>query len=316
MPLNNDLFGIYKTVKINNNPIVVSSASRNRKMDVQAETYLQGTPKSRILNIGGVSEDISIESPILIGGGSTVDGRSLVNLKLAELLNPDTAVLPLLTSANLTVNESGGTVSMTLVTDGDPDLNVNAFQLSSTPIAELDPIANTPTRQARFYDFRVQIGARLYYIMEASISISSDATPAYFLIPNGAAFDQTTTTTVNGITFKAGTQFPFLGITGIKISGKGKAAVVLTDSNADGDYLDANESVNIDLSTGANELTLQRPGVSVAEPANFVLEIYDGSDWSSLLPDVDLSKSVVHSSNFNVSSGLLTVDFDFTCWVK
>ena len=47
-----------------------------------------------------------------------------------------------------------------------------------------------------------------------------------------------------------------------------------------------------------------------------ILEIYNGTSWENLMPSVDLSRSVVHSSNFNVNSGLLTVDFDFTCWVK
>ena len=317
MPLNNDLFGIYKTVKINDNPIVVSSANRNKKMDVNAETYLQGTPKTRILNIGGVSEDISIDSPILIGGGSAVDGRFLINLKLNELLNPNTAQLPLLTNATFTINESGGNTSITLKTDGDPaDVNSNVFQLSSVPIDELDPIVYTPTRKARFYDFRVQIGSKKYFVMEASITVTGESEDVYFMIPYGAAFDQVTPTTISGISFKAGTQFPFIGISGIKISGSGKAAVFLKDLNSDGDYYDTDEHINIDLANGSDEMTLQRPGVSVYESADFILEIYNGTSWESLMPSVDLSRSVVHSSNFNVNSGLLTVDFDFTCWVK
>ena len=317
MPLNNDLFGIYKTVKVNDNPIVVSSANRNKNMDVNAETYLQGTPKTRILNIGGVSETISIDAPILIGGGSAVDGRTLINLKLGELLNPTTAQLPLLTDATFSVNAQGGNTSITLKTDGDPsDTNSNVFQVVNTPIDELDPIVFEPTRKAVFYDFRVQIGSKKYFVMEASIKVTGESQDLYFLIPNGAAYDQVTPTTVSGISFKAGTQFPFIGISGIKISGSGKAAVFLKDLNADGDYYDTDEHINVDLYSGADDMTLQRPGVSVYEPADFVLEIYNGTTWENLMPAVDLSRSVVHSSNFNVNSGLLTVDFDFTCWVK
>jgi len=318
MPLNNNLFGVYKSIRVNNTTLVASSADRSRTMDVKAENFIQGTPKSRILDIGGITEDISISAPILIGGGSAVDGRNLVNIKIAELLNPTTAVLPLLTNATVSVSEQGANVQMTLKTDGDPaDLNSDVFQVLSTPVAELDPIAYTPTRKARFYDFRVNIGSRKYFVMEASITVTGETTDAYFLIPDGAAYDQVTYTTVGGVSFKAGTQFPFLGITGIKISGKGKAAVLLADLNNDGDYYDTDEAININLATGANEITLQRPGVSVSEDANFVLQIYDGvSTWYDLFPLLDLSKSVVSSSNFNVTSGLLTVDFDFYCWVK
>lgn len=317
MPLNNNLFGVYKSIKVNDVTLVASSANRNKNMDVQAENYIQGTPKSRILNIGGVQETIEIEAPILIGGGSTVDGRNLVNVKIDELLNPTTAVLPLLENATISVSEQGANVNMSLKTDGDPsDLNSNVFQVLSTPVAELDPIAYTPTRKARFYDFRVNIGNKKYFVMEASIKVTGETTDAYFLIPNGAAFDQVTYTTVGDVSFKAGTQFPFIGITGIKISGSGKAAVLLADLNSDGDFYDTDESINVNLATGANDMTLQRPGVSVSEDADFVLQIYDGTNWNDLFPSVDLSRSVVHSSNFAVSSGLLTVNFDFTCWVK
>lgn len=317
MPLNNNLFGVYKSIKVNDVTLVASSANRNKNMDVQAENYIQGTPKSRILNIGGVQETIEIEAPILIGGGSTVDGRNLVNVKIDELLNPTTAVLPLLENATISVSEQGANVNMSLKTDGDPsDLNSNVFQVLSTPVAELDPIAYTPTRKARFYDFRVNIGNKKYFVMEASIKVTGETTDAYFLIPNGAAFDQETYTTVGDVSFKAGTQFPFIGITGIKISGSGKAAVLLADLNSDGDFYDTDESINVNLATGANDMTLQRPGVSVSEDADFVLQIYDGTNWNDLFPSVDLSRSVVHSSNFAVSSGLLTVNFDFTCWVK
>jgi hypothetical protein len=162
----------------------------------------------------------------------------------------------------------------------------------------------------------VNIGSKKYFVMEASIKVTGETTDAYFLIPNGAAFDQTTYTTVGDVSFKAGTQFPFIGITGIKISGSGKAAVLLSDLNSDGDFYDTDESINVNLATGANDMTLQRPGVSVSEDADFVLQIYDGTNWNDLFPSVDLSRSVVHSSNFAVSSGLLTVNFDFTCWVK
>jgi hypothetical protein len=317
MPLNNNLFGVYKSIKVNNTTLIASSASRNKNMDVQAENYIQGTPKSRILNIGGVHETIEIEAPVLIGGGSVVDGRNLVNIKINELLNPTTAVLPLLEAATISVSEQGASVNMTLKSDGDPaDLNSNVFQVLSVPVAELDPILYTPTRKARFYDFRVNIGSKKYFVMEASIKVTGETTDAYFLIPNGAVIDQTTYTTVGDVSFKAGTQFPFIGITGIKISGSGKAAVLLSDLNSDGDYFDTDESVNINLATGANDMTLQRPGVSVSEDADFVLQIYDGTNWNDLFPSVDLTRSVVHSSNFAVSSGLLTVNFDFTCWVK
>lgn len=323
MPINNNLFGVYKSLRVDGNVVVASSASRNRTMTTSAKNFIQGTPKARILDIGGTKESITIDAPILLGGGSTVDGRNLANNRLSALLNPASATLPILSRAVYTVNQSGGNVSITLESDGDPASNT-VFEVRSSEVAELDPILNTPTRQARFYDFRVTIGTRSYYIMEASVTVEANTEEAYFLIPGGTAVDGSgnltpATSNVGGVTWKLGKQFPFLGINGIKISGKGKAAVVLVDSNSDGDYLDNNESTNINLTAGSSDITFQKPGLVVSADANFQLEIADpaNSDWIPLLPDtLDLTRSVVTTENFRVETGLLTVDFDFYCWVS
>jgi hypothetical protein len=324
MPINNNLFGVYKSLRVDGNVVVASSASRNRSMTTTSKNFIQGTPKARILDIGGTKEQITIDAPILLGGGSAVDGRNLANNRLDSLLNPTTATLPILSRAVYTVNQSGGNVSITLESDGDPATNT-VFEVRSSEVTELDPIANTPTRQARFYDFRVTIGTRSYYIMEASVTVEANTEEAYFLIPGGTSIDGSgnltpATSNVGGVTWKLGKQFPFLGINGIKISGKGKAAVVLVDGNSDGDFVDvADSTTNIDLTSGSTDITFQKPGLVVSADANFQLEIADpaNSDWIPLLPDtIDLTRSVVTTENFRVETGLLTVDFDFYCWVS
>ena len=56
--------------------------------------------------------------------------------------------------------------------------------------------------------------------------------------------------------------------------------------------------------------------------AGFLLQIWDPTSgasgaWTNLLGTVlDLSASVVKSSNFVVTTGVLTADFEFTNWVK
>jgi hypothetical protein len=324
MPINNNLFGVYKSLRVDGNVVVASSASRNRSMTTTSKNFIQGTPKARILDIGGTKEQITIDAPILLGGGSAVDGRNLANNRLDSLLNPTTATLPILSRAVYTVNQSGGNVSITLESDGDPATNT-VFEVRSSEVTELDPIANTPTRQARFYDFRVTIGTRSYYIMEASVTVEANTEEAYFLIPGGTSIDGSgnltpATSNVGGVTWKLGKQFPFLGINGIKISGKGKAAVVLVDGNTDGDFVDvADSTTNIDLTSGSTDITFQKPGLVVSADANFQLEIADpaNSNWIPLLPDtIDLTRSVVTTENFRVETGLLTVDFDFYCWVS
>jgi hypothetical protein len=335
MPLNNNLYGVYKSLLISGSQYVAESANRNRSMQVEAKNFIQGTPLSRILDIGGVSESITVKAPILVGGAAGKDGRALANTKIAEILSPATATLPILESANFQVSESGATVDLTLKSDGSTDSTLaNYFQVTNLPINELNPLsAGGPTRVARFYDFRVSIGGRTFFIMEANLKVQSKTQETFFLIPKAAATDDGMPSDGQGEliqvpgtnkTYRFGAQFPFLGITGVEISGSGKAAVLLEDRGGDyyfsqyGSGID--ESVNLSYGTNeptAGDLTLQTPGAAVSENVPFTFEIYNASNntWTNLLPSVNLSKSVVTKSAFNVTNQLLTVDFDFYCWI-
>jgi hypothetical protein len=233
---------------------------------------------------------------------------------------------------------------LTLESDGDPN-NSTAFQIRSDEVPELSPIAPYgPTRLAKFYDIRVQIGQRKFFVMSATITVQAQSTKANFFIPGdwgdyrgwgvygGTGSTQLTLKNEDlsaragtGVTFQPGTQFPFLGISSIQITGSGKAAVLLEDLNTDNDFTDVNESINLSLQTGTTDMTLQNPGFADTEAQNFVIEIYDpvwaagggaGVGWSSLLPGtINLTKSIVNTSNFTLGTGLLTVDFGFLCYV-
>mgnify|MGYP000938476939 CR=1 FL=1 len=42
-----------------------------------------------------------------------------------------------------------------------------------------------------------------------------------------------------------------------------------------------------------------------------------GFGWTSLLSsDIDTSRAIVHTSNFSLTPGLMTVDFNFITWIK
>ena len=344
MPINNNLFGVYKSFKISGNRVVADNLQRNRQMTASPVNYVQGTPKARVMDIQGVTETLSLTAPIFVGCGSSVDGRFLANTKINEILNPSTATLPLLTNATFNIGEQQSSVSLTLESDGDPN-NSTAFQIRSDEVPELSPVAPYgPTRLAKFYDIRVQIGQRKFFVMSATITVQAQSTKANFFIPGdwgdyrgwgvygGTGSTQLTLKNEDlsaragtGVTFQPGTQFPFLGISSIQITGSGKAAVLLEDLNTDNDFEDANEAINLSLQTGTTDMTLQNPGFADTEAQNFVIEIYDpvwaagggaGVGWSSLLPGtINLTKSIVNTSNFTLGTGLLTVDFGFLCYV-
>jgi len=344
MPINNNLFGVYKSFKISGNRVVADNLQRNRQMTASPVNYVQGTPKARVMDIQGVTETLSLTAPIFVGCGSSVDGRFLANTKINEILNPSTAKLPLLTNATFNIGEQQSSVSLTLESDGDPN-NSTAFQIRSDEVPELSPVAPYgPTRLAKFYDIRVQIGQRKFFVMSATITVQAQSTKANFFIPGdwgdyrgwgvygGTGSTQLTLKNEDlsaragtGVTFQPGTQFPFLGISSIQITGSGKAAVLLEDLNADNDFEDTNEAINLSLKSGTTDMTLQNPGFADTEAQNFVIEIYDpvwaagggaGVGWSSLLPGtINLTKSIVNTSNFSLGTGLLTVDFGFLCYV-
>lgn len=339
MPINNDILGIYKSVFITvaggiGRSFIVESASRSITIDASPKVLMQGSPKTRIMDVGGVTETISITAPILIGGGASADGRSIANQKINEILDPTSATLPILKSASFSINEGGGSVSITLEGDGDVGVGTSAFFVvnSNTPHPSLNPVGTGgsgstsfgPTRVARFYDFRAQIGDRKFFIQEASIDVSVETQKTYFINPYDFADPDggykltgnggTSLPSVfggTGISYKFGTQFPHIGVNGLTISGKGKGAVVVGSTYAS------------ENTAGVTTQSAGRTVLASAGNVTFALEIASqpgfnmsaAPEWTSLIPGIGLSKAMINATNFSVSTGILTVDFDFICYV-
>jgi hypothetical protein len=339
MPINNDILGIYKSVFITvaggtARSYIVESASRSITIDASPKVLMQGSPKTRIMDVGGVTETISIQAPILIGGGASADGRSIATQKINEILDPTSATLPILKSASYSINEGGGSVSITLEGDGDVGTGTSAFYVvnSNTPHPSLNPVGTCgsgttafgPTRVARFYDFRAQIGDRKFFIQEASVEVSVETQKTYFINPYDFADPDggykltgnggTSLPSVfggSGISYKYGTQFPHIGVNGLTIAGKGKGAVVVGSTYAS------------ETTAGVTTQSAGRTVLASAGSVTFALEIAEQTGfnmsaapvWSNLIPGIGLSKAMINATNFSVSTGILTVDFDFICYV-
>ena len=338
MPINNDILGIYKQVYVLTSgtaiSYIVESANRNVSIDAQPKVLIAGSPKTRIMDIGGVTETISITAPMLIGGGAAYDGRALVGNKITEILNPATATLPILKSASYSISEGGGSVSVTLESDGNAASGNSGFYLvnSTTPHPSLNPVgtggsgttAFGPTRVARFYDFRAKIGGRQYFIQEANVDVNVETSKAYFINPydfidpnNGYRYSGGGGTVIPsvlggfGISWAYGSQFPHIGVNGITISGKGKGAVVVGSTYAS------------ETTAGITTQTAGKTILASTEDVTFALEIAGGTGgnpgviatWQDLIAGIGLSKSIINATAFSVSTGILTVEFDFMCYV-
>jgi len=338
MPINNDILGIYKQVYVLTSgtaiSYIVESANRNVSIDAQPKVLIAGSPKTRIMDIGGVTETISITAPMLIGGGAAYDGRALVGNKITEILNPATATLPILKSASYSISEGGGSVSVTLESDGNAASGNSGFYLvnSTTPHPSLNPVgtggsgttAFGPTRVAIFYDFRAKIGGRQYFIQEANVDVNVETSKAYFINPydftnpnDGYRYSGGGGTVIPsvlggfGISWAYGSQFPHIGVNGITISGKGKGAVVVGSTYAS------------ETTAGITTQTAGKTILASTEDVTFALEIAGGTGgnpgvvatWQDLIAGIGLSKSIINATAFSVSTGILTVEFDFMCYV-
>lgn len=349
MPTKNGLYGVYKTLKVNGAHILAEKASQKISMPVEQKNFIQGTAKNRIMDIGGITENITVEAPILIGGGSVIDGRTLLNRQIKNLINPSTTVLPLLEKATLTVSgEAGGKVSLELISDGAPISGTPTFEVRNEDSSVLtgtknhatfsdvlnpDPSVNPlgPTREAKFYDFRVSLAGFQLYVLSANISVEVTVDKKYFLAGNlsPSNTDGSDPPVPVSNTNNFGTQFPYLGITGLKVSGRGEAAVLLNHNERAG----YGDNVNLD----GHSITTQTPGSVTTVNQPFSLEVYDttgtynsstntfsstGGTWVNLFNDdngvplFDLSQAVVKSTNLEVSTGLIKSSFEFVCYVK
>jgi hypothetical protein len=364
MPVNNKLYGVYKLLELGGQKYIVERANRNRQMEATPKNYVQGTAKSRIMDIGGIFEEISVSLPILVGGAAEngLDGRGLLNTYVARALDENSTAIPIITSARVSITQEQASVQANFLSDGRPASQafvVTNFPVDSIPGSPLDPSIAGPTRVARFYDFRCRIGGIIYYIMEATLEVTVQTDRKYFIAGSEVGWGNTAQyvhpdleSTHNPLKsseannpYNFGTQFPFIGVTGIRVQGSGKAAVELSDLSVpvDYDFQDYStpqhkwEAINVDLTTDGGgdgnhyELTWQQPGEvrTAADQLNdptavgFQLQIWNPSSttsgaWEDILQGsgLNLDYSVVTKSDFQVTTGILTVDFSFINWVK
>jgi hypothetical protein len=319
MPVRNELFGVYKILKINNNIILAESANHNRNMAVEAKTFIQGTAETRIMHIGKLGEEFTVEAPILIGGGSALDGRTLMCDKISESIQRTGATLPILTKANIKVNaDQGCSISIGLKSDGNKANSAVFEVLDESAPPELDPTTAIPTRIATNYDFAVRFGPYKYLIQDFSADVTIETTDAVFLGGINRSGDAAPTAIEQEAMDVWGKQYPFIGVSGIKVSGGGTAAVIIGSTN----------DPQVD---GGADVTEQSPGITITDDGGFDIMVYRATDtanptvgeWVSLFtkpgtdtPLIDMSKSEVSDVDFSISNKMMTVSFKFESYVK
>lgn len=305
-PIRNDLIGVYRTLKLEGTTYVVENATRDRNQSVEAKSLMQGTPGTTILDIGMAGETFTVNAPVLIGGGSALDGKILLANQMEKFRNLGT--LPILTAATVDIKEEGVNLSCTLESDGNPETTNSIYQLNEPgyPVG-LDPMANTPTRIAKNYDVRVGFGPYKYFVQDGKISVNVSIDRKVFF----ASLDGNTQ---SGL---LGTPYPWMGVSEVKVSGSGTAATIIGDINDPFTFNAFNGT------TGNPDITIQATGGVVVDTSQFAVEVSDGAGgWDSIFSNdsgdvlVDFSKAIIKRSNFNGNTKILSVSFDFVAYVK
>jgi len=340
MPIRNEFVGQYNYIQIKSGnawkTILASSVSKPRTMEAKANfNLLQGTNEPRIMDISEINETFTISSPILIGSASAIDGRKLISNEIENVLYRHGSILPVLTNANVNIRENEATVSMTLMSDGSPEagqnFNINA---STNPPSELNPLlpGNVPSRTAKWYDFRVRFGPFVFYIYEASLTFTTQTEKRNFVgayLPNNSA-------PINS-TYNLGTQYPWIAVRGLSLTGSGKAAVLLSDADCKGDMIDGierffrnassepptkdsdlltnnyavnwNPPWNDTYSGDIADVTLQCPGFTRTTANSIIFEVYNSGSNSCTSGDYGTWEPLFMSESnnplFDFSKGII-----------
>lgn len=346
MPLNNNFYGVYKFATVKTIPYPLSAAARalypyviksldvNDGMAVQPKFYMQGTPLTKVLDIGNASQEISIKAPVLVAVNpdlAIIDGlRLLWDLANSQYTNglPNN-FLPAMTSAKITISNDTN-VDITLKSDGDPNNTINVFQITSGALAQ-SYIDSTNlvngSRVAKNYDFFINLGGLCYFIENATVDIKINTDDKSFLGQyQGSNLPANYTVPTDGLNegvyqndaSYSGWQFPFIAVGGIEITASGTAVVSI---NENGEYINYENidavQTNINDLLAASNVTLQYSGELTTTVNNFNI-FYSGANapYSGVLPPIfAVNKAVISQRNTSFNNDIMTTNFTVKAYV-
>lgn len=335
MPINNKLFGVYKIIKFKlstdvspTTPYIIENYSPTDTMDASGKTYIQGSPKTKIMSIGKARQDISVTAPLLIGGAAPYDGRSLFNDKLSEILtDPYNAVLPVLYKATLNLKEMDSNVVLNFKSDGNPNTTYDTIAISNGDATVAAALDANKSRTVSFYDVRVNLAGRYLKVMTATINVDINTSENVFLGAKEPSQDEQYWSTVSSNPLLdesgnySGFQFPFISVGAVIISGSGTAAVEFEDSE-DPDAINitfgTTLETNPDNIVANSNVTLQQPGEVITADGTFTLQIWDEDTltWVDLIDNVDMSDAILKESAYTLTADLMTTNFSFVCYLN
>ena len=341
MPLNNGFYGVYKfaTIRTLNailgtqkHPYVIQSLTPTNSMKADPKFFMQGTPLTKVLDIGSTSESISVKAPILVptAGNSIMDGLQLIyDITALQYTNSiPNNFLPLLESAKISIGVENSNVDLKLKSDGDPNNTVNVFEITYGTTAQnyiTTTGLNNYGRVAKSYDFFVDFGGFKYFVEECEIDITIKNSehnflgvypyPDNYVIPT----DGKNNGVYQGDASYSGWQFPFIAVGGVSIVARGKAVISIdnvTGAITNYNYLSQIVQSDVNALIAAGNVTLQPSGVLRFTTSNFNIFYTGSTTLSGVLPPVfSFNKAVVTTKTSSFNEGVMTADFEVHAYV-
>jgi len=177
MPIDNRLFGVWKTFLYGGTAYVVENANESVSQEIQPKYYIIGTAMPRVLAIQGAEATMDITAPLLVcetGSNRTGliatdpvrDGLTLANSLSAKYMNPNLNDDPYMIFRNIGFSVSadqGATYKIQAVGDYNSLTSEGAgrtygFGLEDPATDEYPLPSDFVYRVASFYDFDITIG--------------------------------------------------------------------------------------------------------------------------------------------------------------
>jgi hypothetical protein len=345
MPLNNFFYGIYNIVSLNSSgttpsPYIIKDLTVDDTMNANVAFYMQGDLSPKILNIDTVKETLSVSSPILVStaavnsSNALKDGRQLlfdfVNYKYGTTLGQISYTgnafnsLPMISRITISIGAEESSVSMDLLSDGDPNNSRNIYNIKKGTSQLITSVGlNNQSRVAKSWDFLVNLGGILYYVENATITVTADNSEKKFLGVYPFVYDQVPADGLNNGIYTTGStysnwQFPFIAQGGIKIEASGKASISIDANNASINFINpANQNPITTRAAllAASNVTLQDAGVFTPGSGSFQIWLANAGSPIQMMPNaLTITNAIITKKNAKFTPQNMEIDFNLLAY--
>jgi hypothetical protein len=285
-----------------------------------------------------VSSPILVSTAVVNSGNTLKDGRQLlfdfVNYKYGttpgQISYTGNAFnsLPMISRIIISIGAEESSVSMDLLSDGDPNNSRNIYNIKKGTSQLITSVGlNNQSRVAKSWDFFVNLGGILYYVENVTITVTAANSEKKFLGVYPFVYDQVPNDGLNNGIYEptvppdstySNWQFPFIAQGGIKIEASGKASISIGTNNASINFINpANQNPierRADLLAASN-VTLQDAGVFTPGSGSFQIWLANAGTPIQMMPNaLTTTNAIITKKNAKFTPQNMEIDFSLLAY--